>query len=85
MTTPVRELLEHFLVEEADLSSAIQQGRRAVDPTRQGHFRCRCGLAVRRALDPETAILKQVEVFLRQVETGFEVYAIEGLDIGSEL
>jgi hypothetical protein len=46
-----------------------------------GCFRAKATLAVPRALDPETAEMRQLEVFLRPVDGGLEVFAVRGLDL----
>jgi hypothetical protein len=40
-------------------------------------------LAVPRPFDPETAEMRQLEVYLRPVDGGMEVFAIRGLDLES--
>jgi hypothetical protein len=77
----IREQLKLALLTEPDLIEAVRQEELEPVASPPGCFRGRPTLAVPRPLDPETAELRQIEVFLRPVSDGLEVFAIRGLDL----
>ncbi len=77
----IQQQLRLALVDVEDLRGAL--GRAAAEPVAHppGCFRAHPTLAVPRPLDPETAELRQLEVYLRPVDGGMEVFAVRGLDL----
>jgi len=78
---PVRDQLRLALVDADDLRQALQRSSSEPVASPPGCLRARPTLAVPRAMDPETAELRQLEVYLRPVDGGLEVYAVRGLDL----
>ncbi len=76
----IRQLLRASLLEGEDLITAIQQERPVEVEGQPGHYRCDCTVAVRRPFDPETSEMRQVQVSLRRLEEGWEVYGLVGLE-----
>jgi hypothetical protein len=79
----IREQLRMALVAEPDLVDAVRRGTLEPIANPPGCFRALPTLAVPRPLDPETAELRRLEVFLRPVADGYELYAIRGLDLAA--
>ncbi|HEV8630222.1 MAG TPA: hypothetical protein VGV61_07890 [Thermoanaerobaculia bacterium] len=79
----VQEQLRLALIDADDLRGALSQSEPEPVAHPPGCYRARPSLAVPRPLDPETAELRQLEVYLRPVEGGFEVFAVRGLDLES--
>ena len=77
----VQELLNASLVEEQDLVAGLGQATPVEVLERPGTFRCNVELVVRRPLDLETAEVLQVQVFLRRVDSGLEVFEVDGLEL----
>ena len=77
----IREQLRLALVDAEDLRGALTTASPEPVANPPGCFRARPTLAVPRPLDPETAELRQLEVYLRPVEDGLEVFAVRGLDL----
>jgi hypothetical protein len=77
----IREQLRLVFIDPDDLRGAL--GNADAEPVANppGCFRARPTLAVPRPLDPETAEMRQLEVYLRPVEGGLEVFAVRGLDL----
>ncbi len=76
----VRRQLSEALLDINDLGEFLRQAKPEVDPSRPGFARCAGLLPVRRALDPETAQLRRIEVLLRDTGEGWEVIALTGLE-----
>jgi hypothetical protein len=77
----IREQLRMALVDTEDLRGALTAVNPEPVPNPPGCFRARPTLAVPRPLDPETAELRQLDVYLRPVDGGLEVFAVRGLDL----
>ncbi|HVS02869.1 MAG TPA: hypothetical protein VMT16_08875 [Thermoanaerobaculia bacterium] len=77
----IRDQLRLAMVAEQDLEAALRQGEREPIAHPVGCFRARPTLAVPRPMDPETAEMRQLEVYLRPVDDGLEVFAVRGLDL----
>lgn len=76
----VRRQLSEALLDVNDLGEFLRHAKPEVDPARPGFARCAGMLPVRRALDPETAQLRRIEVLLRDTGEGWEVIALHGLE-----
>jgi hypothetical protein len=78
---PIRAQLRMAFVDAEDLRGALSLTD--AEPVAQppGCFRARPTLAVPRPLDPETAEMRQLEVFLRPLGEELEVFAVRGLDL----
>ena len=79
----IREQLRVAFVDAEDLRAALQQAEAEPVQNPPGCFRARPTLAVPRPLDPETAELRQLEVYLRPDGDKLEVFAVRGLDLES--
>ena len=77
----IREQLRLSFLTEPDFLAAMQQEELVPVAHPPGCFRGRPTLAVPRPLDPETAEMRQLEVYLRPIDGGLEVFAIRGLDL----
>jgi len=77
----VSHQLRLALVDTDDLRGALSTIDAEPVANPPGCFRSRATLAVPRPLDPETAEMRQLEVFLRPVDGGMEVFAVRGLDL----
>jgi len=77
----IRDQLRLALVDTEDLRGALGDANAEPVANPPGCFRARPTLAVPRPLDPETAELRQLEVYLRPVDGGLEVFAVRGLDL----
>jgi len=69
------------LLDADDLRGALAKADAEPVAHPPGCFRAKTTLAVPRPLDPETAEVRQLEVFLRPVDGGLEVFAVRGLDL----
>jgi hypothetical protein len=76
----IRQLLSDALLDVNDLGEFLRHAKPEGDPAKPGFARCKGVLPVRRALDPETSQLRQVDVLLRDTGDGWEVIALSGLD-----
>ena len=76
----VREQLSAALLDESDLVEFLRQAPREPVAGQPGREHCRGVLPVRRALDPETSQLVEVDVVLERRGDGWEVIALDGLD-----
>ncbi len=77
----VEEQLNASLVEKQDLLAGLGQTTPVEVLERPGTFRSNVELIVRRPLDLETAEVREVQVFMRRVDSGMEVFEVEGLDL----
>ena len=77
----IRDQLRLAFVDADDLRGALGQTEAEPVANPPGCFRARPTLAVPRPLDPETAELRQLEVYLRPVGDSLEVFAVRGLDL----
>jgi hypothetical protein len=77
----VREQLRLGLVRMDDFRPAVENAQLEAVPQPPGCFRAQIQLAVPRPLDPETAQVRRLDVFLRPVDAGYEVFSIRGLDL----
>jgi hypothetical protein len=78
----IRETLRSALIDEHDLIDAVRREAPRSSPGEPGStLRCRPALAVPRPLDPECAVMRRVDVVLREVEGGLEVVSLDGLDL----
>ena len=80
LSDEVRRKLTAALLEDQDLLVSLRRVRPAEDGEHPGLFRCRCTVAVRRPLDPETSELCEHEVSLQRTEEGFEAVGLTGLE-----
>jgi hypothetical protein len=78
----VQEILQSAFVDEHDLLRALRNQLPQELPDQPGRYRCRCSLAVRRPLDPETMEMRELVVYLLPAGDEWEVYGVEGLDLG---
>jgi hypothetical protein len=78
---PIREQLRLAFVDTEDLRGALTAAVAEPVANPPGCFRARPTLAVPRPLDPETAEMRQLDVYLRPVDDGLEVFAVRGLDL----
>jgi hypothetical protein len=78
----IRDQLRAALLDEKDLVEALRHTALEEVAGQAGHARCVVTLTVRRPLDPETAEVRRVEVFLRAGEAGWRVDAVQGLAAG---
>ena len=76
----IREQLAAVLLDEADLVEFLRQARREPVSGQPDREHCRGMLPVRRALDPETSRLIEVDVILERRGDGWEVAALDGLE-----
>lgn len=79
----IRDQLRLAFVDAEDLRGALLQADAEPVQNPPGCLRARPTLAVPRPLDPETAELRQLEVYLRPVGETLEVVAVRGLDLES--
>ena len=80
LSDEVRRKLREALLEDQDLLISLRRVHPTEDPDRVGLFRCKCMVAVRRPLDPETSELRHLNVKLRRTEEGFEAFDLTGLE-----
>jgi hypothetical protein len=78
---PVRQQLRLAFIDPEDLRGALDGVPSEPIASPPGCFRARPTLAVPRALDPETAEMRQIDVYLRPIEGGLEVFAVRGIDL----
>lgn len=79
---PIRELLHAALLDEADVVEFLKKSKLQDVPGQPDHARCFGTLPVRRALDPETSQLRQVEIVLRRLSTArWQVVSIVGIEV----
>ena len=77
----IREQLSAALLDESDLLEFLRQARREPVSGQADREHCRGTLPVRRALDPETSRLVEVDVVLERRGDGWEVAALDGLEV----
>lgn len=82
ITETVRGQLRAVLLEDKDLIEAVERQEPFPDAGESGHVQCETAVAIRRPLDLETAILREIRVSMRSTEDGWEVYDVEGLEQG---
>jgi hypothetical protein len=80
ITDAVKEQLRSALLEGEDLIAGVQQQDLQDDPESAAEVTASLTLAVRRKFDPETAELREIEVRMRRVESGLEIYKVSGLE-----
>ena len=78
---PIQEQLRLGLVRMEDFRPAVARAELHEIAQPPGCYRTRIELAVPRPLDPEVAELRQLEVFLRPLDEGFEVFSVRGLNL----
>lgn len=78
---PVRQQLRLAFIDPEDLRGALAGVASEPIASPPGCFRARPTLAVPRPLDPETAEMRQLDVYLRPIDGGLEVFAVRGLDL----
>ena len=78
---PIREQLRLGLVRMDDFRPAVEGASLHEIPQPPGCYRAQIRLAVPRPLDPEVAEMRQLDVFLRPVDRGYEVFSVRGLDL----
>jgi hypothetical protein len=79
----IRDQLRLAFVDAEDLRGALRDAEAEPVQNPPGCLRARPTLAVPRPLDPETAELRELEVYLRPVGDALEVFAVRGLDLES--
>ena len=77
----IRDQLRMAFVDAEDLRGALSVIDAEPVANPPGCFRARPTLAVPRPLDPETAEMRQLDVYLRPLDDGLEVFAVRGLDL----
>ena len=77
----VQHQLRLALVDTDDLRGALSGAEPEPVEHPPGCFRSHTTLAVPRPMDPETAEMRILEVYLRPIEGGMEVFAVRGLDL----
>ena len=77
----IREQLRLAFLDAEDLRGALAVIEAEPVANPPGCFRARPTLAVPRPLDPETAEMRQLDVYLRPLDDGLEVFAVRGLDL----
>ena len=78
----VQHQLRLALIDADDLRGVLSQAEPEPVANPPGCFRARPTLAVPRPMDPETAEMRRLEVYLRPVGSGgMEVFAVRGLDL----
>lgn len=82
LTESVRRRLREALLPERDLIDAIRQEELRPIAEEPGCYRCVCTLAIRRALDPETAEVRRLDVTLHRTDSGAMVTDVAGLESG---
>ena len=80
LSEEIRHKLSEALLEDQDLLISLRRLHPTEDPDRPGLFHCKCMVAVRRPLDPETSELRHLHVSLRRTEDGFEAFDLTGLE-----
>ncbi len=76
----VRDQLRQSLVPEQDLLNILSKQQRHPVPDEPNSFRYSCPIPLPRPMDPETAEMRVLDVFLRpQSEGVWEIYRVEGL------
>ena len=80
LSEEVRRKLGEALLEDQDLLISLRRVHPTEDPDHAGLFHCKCMVAVRRPLDPETSELRHIDVTLRRTEDGFEAFELTGLE-----
>ena len=79
ISEPVRKQLRSALLEERDLIDSLRGTPHRALPGKPGSYLCVCKVAVRRPFDPETAELRELEVTLERMQSGWFVTRVEGL------
>ena len=77
----IRDQLRLAFIDAEDLLGALASTEAEPVANPPGCFRARPTLAVPRPLDPETAEMRQLDVYLRPLDEGLEVFAVRGLDL----
>ena len=77
----IRDQLRLAFLDAEDLRGALAVTDAEPVANPPGCFRARPTLAVPRPLDPETAEMRQPDVYLRPLDDGLEVFAVRGLDL----
>ena len=80
LSDEVRRKLSEALLEDQDLLISLRRVHPTEDRDHAGHYHCKCMVAVRRPLDPETSELRHLDVRLRRTEDGFEAFDLTGLE-----
>jgi hypothetical protein len=78
---PIRDQLRLAFLDAEDLRGALAVTEAEPVANPPGCFRARPTLAIPRPLDPETAEMRQLDVYLRPLAEGLEVFAVRGLDL----
>lgn len=78
---PIREQLRLALIRLDDFRPAVEQAQLSSVSKPPGCFHTRIQLAVPRPLDPEVGEMRDLDVFLRPVDDGYEVFSIRGLNL----
>jgi hypothetical protein len=76
----VRQRLREALIFEDDVWTLVKTAPREPLERPPGAIRVRAALPVPRLLDPETAEMRLIEVRLRPITEGWEIFEIVGLD-----
>lgn len=84
LSDDVRRQLREALVDEQFLLELVQVREPQEVPGQPGRRKGSYLAPIRRPLDPETAEMRKIRVFLREVDEGWEIYQVEGLDFDLE-
>ena len=84
LSDSIRRQLQAALVREPDLLQLLEREEPEELDGLPGRYRCRCTLPVPRPMDPETAELRSLDIYLRRRPIpgdgdGWEVYEVDGL------
>ena len=77
---PIREQLAQVLLEETDVVEFLGHAEREEIDGNSRALRCSGLMPVRRATDPETSELRQVEIEVRWLADAWEVVKIRGIE-----
>lgn len=77
---PIREQLRQVLLEESDVVEFLGHAQREEIAGDTRFLRCSGLMPVRRASDPETSELRQVEIEVRWLADAWEVVRIRGIE-----
>lgn len=81
VTDAVRDRLRMALLDEEYFLKSFRKAPHETHPEHPGHFQRTSYLAVRRALDLETAEFRTVRASIRPTDRGLEIYQVDGLGL----
>ena len=77
----VSDRLRMALLDEEYFLKSFRKAPHEPHPDQTGHLQLTSYLAVRRALDLETAEFRTVRVSVRRTDQGLEIYEVDGLGL----